>query len=378
DFTHALVRHALYAGLSPARQTRLHRQIAETMEAVYGACAVEHAAEIARHYHRSASLPGGGSGIRYCLAAADQAERTAAFADVAGHLQAALDLLPAKSVERPRVLGRLGLALAYALRADEAMGAARDAAAGIAETESRQVAAGYLVQMLCALRDAGAPFSIGPLCQRGLEYVDEDHDATWAVLKSFETIDREIDDPIGLGLPLDTEERRTITEILKGSVMLKDVPWSSLAWKSRADILAVDSAFPESHFMVGQYRRGLPVLRESAEQNEHQGKIGRALGQWAAVSRFHIALGEFAAAQEARSGGAALAERLPEPSIATAQLVGAEDEWRLAMDEGWDTPMQEVGPRPGEGLPRRAYRAANGAAIARTHAHMGRVEPAMR
>src|SRR5262249_21997661 len=57
DFTHALVRHTLYEGLNPARQARLHRAIAEAMEAVYGDRAVEHAAEIARHYHRSATLP---------------------------------------------------------------------------------------------------------------------------------------------------------------------------------------------------------------------------------------------------------------------------------------------------------------------------------
>src|SRR5262249_35188922 len=62
----------------------------------------------------------------------------------------------------------------------------------------------------------------------------------------------------------------------------------------------------------------------------------------------------------------------------TAQLVAAEDEWRLAMDEGWDIPMQRVGPRPGEGWPRRVYRAANIAGIARMHARMGRVELAMR
>src|SRR5262249_25549920 len=35
DFTHALIRHALYAELSPSRQVRLHRQIAEVMERVY-------------------------------------------------------------------------------------------------------------------------------------------------------------------------------------------------------------------------------------------------------------------------------------------------------------------------------------------------------
>jgi tetratricopeptide (TPR) repeat protein len=377
DFTHALVRHTLYEGLSPARQVRLHRAIAETMEAAYGDAAIEHAAEIARHYHRSATLPGAERGVPFCMAAADQAERSAAFADVAGHLRAALDLLPAKSAERPRVLARLGLALAYALRFDEAVGTARDAAAEIAETESRQAAASYLMEAIYALRDAGAATSVGALCQRGLDYVGKIRDATGAVLKTFEAVDRQANDPAGLGISVDTEEGGDITEILKASAMLWAVPSSFLAWRSRADILNGDP-FPEYDFRVGEYRSGLPLLREAAEQSEQQGKIGRAVEAWASVARFHAALGEFAAAQEARNRGATLAERLPEPSIATAQLIGAEDEWRLAMDEGWDFPMQRVGPRPGEGQPRRVYRAANVAAIARMHAHMGRVEPAMR
>src|SRR5262245_20521515 len=143
DFTHALVRHTLYEGLSPARQERLHRAIAETMEAVYGERAVEHAAEIARHYHRSATLPGAGAGVPYCLAAADGAERTAAFAEVAGHLRSALDLLPAQAPERPRLRARLGLALAWSLRFEEARVVARDAAADIAEAEGREAAADY-------------------------------------------------------------------------------------------------------------------------------------------------------------------------------------------------------------------------------------------
>src|SRR5262245_2430978 len=72
DFTHATVPHTLYEALSPVRQVRLHREIAETMEAVYGDRAAEHAAEIARHYHRSAPLPGAERGVPWCLAAADQ------------------------------------------------------------------------------------------------------------------------------------------------------------------------------------------------------------------------------------------------------------------------------------------------------------------
>src|SRR5262249_27580393 len=58
DFTHALVRHTLYEGLNPARQVRLHRAIAEAMEAVPRGGGREHAAENARHHPGRASVPG--------------------------------------------------------------------------------------------------------------------------------------------------------------------------------------------------------------------------------------------------------------------------------------------------------------------------------
>src|SRR3990172_2566390 len=43
DFAHALIRHTLYSELSPSRQVRLHRGIAEAMERLYGGRAMEHA-----------------------------------------------------------------------------------------------------------------------------------------------------------------------------------------------------------------------------------------------------------------------------------------------------------------------------------------------
>ena len=73
DFTHALVRHTLYEQLSPPRQARLHRQIAEGMEQAYGALVEEHAAAVAEQYHRSKDLPGAERGVPYAVAAADRA-----------------------------------------------------------------------------------------------------------------------------------------------------------------------------------------------------------------------------------------------------------------------------------------------------------------
>src|SRR5439155_1310811 len=65
DFTHALIRHTLYAELNPSRQVRLHRRIAEAMEER----SPERAADIAYHYHRSAAMSGAERGVAPALAA---------------------------------------------------------------------------------------------------------------------------------------------------------------------------------------------------------------------------------------------------------------------------------------------------------------------
>ena len=50
DFMHALIRETIHSNLSPLRRVRLHRQIAETMEHVYGDRIAEHSAEVAQQY----------------------------------------------------------------------------------------------------------------------------------------------------------------------------------------------------------------------------------------------------------------------------------------------------------------------------------------
>src|SRR4029077_18009359 len=102
------------------RQVGLRRESPEGMEGVYGDRPIEHAAEIARHYHRSASLPGAERGVAYCLAAAERAERAGALEEVADAIAMALELLPADDVRRGRLLARRGRALASTKRASEA------------------------------------------------------------------------------------------------------------------------------------------------------------------------------------------------------------------------------------------------------------------
>src|SRR5262249_60666320 len=105
---HALVRQTLYGALNPSRRARLHRSIAEAMEAVYAERAVERAADIAAHYHRSKELRGAERGAEYAIAATDRAAAAYAHDLVASLLRLALGLLPPDNRRRPRLLARLG------------------------------------------------------------------------------------------------------------------------------------------------------------------------------------------------------------------------------------------------------------------------------
>jgi tetratricopeptide (TPR) repeat protein len=194
------------------------------------------------------------------------------------------------------------------------------------------------------------------------------------VLKAHEIRAMEMNDPTGLGIALDTPERRELAAALRdmsSTGALTTVDPAFFDWISGAD-------FSLSRKPMAAPAQDLPRMRERAEEFERQGKIGGAVSHWAIVSSFHATLGEFVQSQEARRRGSALAERLPEEQIATVFLVGAEDEWRMAMDEGWDAPMENVGPGMGQGAVRAHYRASVDASIARRHARMGRCEPAMR
>jgi tetratricopeptide (TPR) repeat protein len=307
------------------------------------------------------------------LAAADEAERSAAFADAVGHLRVALELLPAAAEERSSVLGRLGLTLVQA-GFDEGTEVACDAARRIADREGSAAAAAYLAKVATALNEIGGnPPWLGRVTELGLAYAGERHDLTWATLKAFAILIASHD----LGIPEDTAARREIAALCAPL----DEPPGVLSWflipSSRAELEA-RAARTSAFLVVGQYHQDLPAVQQLAAEHERIGNLAHAIANWTTVSRFQVALGAFAEARETRARAIALAERSPQLLWAPQFLIAAEDEWRLATDDAWDAPL-EVGVPDLRELPQGSqFRATFDASIARMHAHMGRVEPAMR
>ena len=151
QFGHALIRHAIYADLNPSRQVRLHRRVAHALEAARTASPARvAAAEVAAQYQHSAVLPGAEAGVAPAMEAAEQAQAASAHAEAASFLHVACELAPPGDVRLPRLRARLGLALAWALRMDEAVQAAAAAAEELAAAEGRQAAAGYLAEVTSA------------------------------------------------------------------------------------------------------------------------------------------------------------------------------------------------------------------------------------
>jgi DNA-binding CsgD family transcriptional regulator len=185
EFSHALVREALYEEMNPSRRARLHRRAAHAIEVLGGGRDLETATELATQYHRSAALPGAEHGVVHALSAADMAEERFARADTARLLRIARDLShELQPARRAAILGRLALAEADALELDEARRTAADALDTMAEAGSDDDAvADFLWSLAKALRDAGAPPDhVRPLVERGLELVGDRRDIHWARL----------------------------------------------------------------------------------------------------------------------------------------------------------------------------------------------------
>jgi len=347
DFVHALIRHTLYGALSPPRQVRLHRQIAETIEEVYGVYAAEHAAEIAEQYHRSAALPGAERGVAHCLRAAEQAERAAAFSEAAMYLRMAVELLPSNDPQRARLLARLGLALAWSLTFEDAVKVAGEAGELLAATEGNEAAADYLATAARATAWAGCMSGAGELAERGMGYVGRRRDATWALLRAMHLARQEATDPANPGIRLDTPERRELVVVVRalppeeGGRIMSNEFLDAAAFDSRQDVLQTAGNQP-GHLMnlAGEFRRALPLWQFEAQNNERQGCIAAAAGQWALAAICHFALGNLPMGRVVYHRGMELAARLANATMWAQNLTAAQFVECLAVEQGWESLLE--------------------------------------
>jgi class 3 adenylate cyclase len=330
-FAHALIQQTVYGEFSPSRRLRLHRRLAEFLSRD-GAAARDplRAGEIAAQYHRSRGLPGAEAGAEPALSAATNAEAVAAYDTAARFLRLALELLPEDDLRRPRLLGRLGLALTWALDFDEAVSVAIEASDAIAVAEGAAAATEYLAEATTACAMAWSFPHAFELAPRGLRYADR-RDTAWARLLAFDCMRREADDPEHLGIPLDTPERDEAARILRAA-QLDPLGWALLegVFRSRDEALASTNLLVLIYW-AGEYRRALEPLQGEAERSLTRGQLARAARCQSFMAFCHGALGELAEARHAIDRAKALVARIGTPVFHDVQ---AETNLALAYDEG--------------------------------------------
>jgi len=242
-FAHAIVRHAVYEGQSRDRRVRLHRRIAKTLEAAYSGKELDHAADIAVQYHASAELPDAGAGLRYALAAADQARAAFAHDRVVTLLRIARDLAgEAETDAQIEILTRLTLAEAESVRSVAACVSAERALEVMAASGAPPRArAEFLASVAQALKHSGASAQLWePLVDHGLELLQGERDVLWAKLTLLRDHYSEITcGPIGTALWMGQD--RQAVAIARGSDDESDYATTleALEWRTRAETDAI-------------------------------------------------------------------------------------------------------------------------------------------
>ena len=382
DFTHALIRHTLYGELSPSRQVRLHRRLAEEMERVYGN-RIEHAAEIAHQWHRSSAIAGAERGVPHCFTAADTAQKAAAHEEAAAFLGMALDLLPEGDSRRPRLLARRALALAWSLRNEEAVRVASEAADLLAASEGRDAAADYLAEAAPAVYGSTFDPRAWPLAQHGLGYVGGRRDLTWAMLASYDLDRREAADPEFPGIPLDVPERHEISRILTAQgleLFGRSVFVNTFLFDSREDAIKRGGTVAGVlAFWAGEYERASTLGSEITARNLERGRLDFAVLSLSLVARCQAALGNLASSRDAVSQGNALLERIGNPLGLSFFLQAAPIGQAFVRGEGYELLLPVFDRIFAENTPGlRWVMAIALAAAASFYAHVGRMEDALR
>ncbi|HSJ34170.1 MAG TPA: AAA family ATPase [Acidimicrobiia bacterium] len=123
-FSHDLIRHTLYAGLTPGTRATAHRRAAESLESLYGAELEDHLAEVSMHYFAAASSGDPDRAIEFGRRAGDQALDSMAYEEAVRLYAMVAEVMEGDAGVAPAELGDLYLALGDArVRAGDLPGA---------------------------------------------------------------------------------------------------------------------------------------------------------------------------------------------------------------------------------------------------------------
>ncbi len=95
QFSHILIRETLYDEMTATRRARLHRRIAEALEALHGSDPDAYLPQLAYHFHEAGTAGDPAKVVEYSTRAAERDMAVLAYEQAAGHCQIALAALAA-------------------------------------------------------------------------------------------------------------------------------------------------------------------------------------------------------------------------------------------------------------------------------------------
>ena len=353
-FVHNLIRHTVYDDQSVPRRVRLHRKLAEALERAASGEAPQGAvaAEIAVQYHHSRSLPGADRGVDHALAAAGHAEGVAAYAQTADFLRIALDLLPDGDVRRPRLLGRLGLALAWSRAFDEAVAVAGEAGEAIVVAEGHAAGSSYLSDAAYACSLAGGQTFAWALARQGLGHAGDRRDVAWARMVSFDHERRAAEDPDHPGISLDTPERGESARIVRQARLDPLAPGPMEGVFASRDEALTSSNLAVLVFWAGEFDLSVPWLEAEATRALAQGQLARGTRCFVFIAECHLAQGRLQQGRRAFEEAKALAARMGQQ---TFNVLHCEITLALTTDEGLEELEATLAPIARPGIPALAF-----------------------
>ncbi len=190
EFSHALIRQTLAAGLSLPRRQRLHLKVADAIERAAGANAEQHASDLAHHLFQAGTAADPARTTRFLALAGDRALASGAFDEALRHFDDALSL---QDEDDPRHVADLRYKKGRALRSlglgDEALEEWRAALAAYEDLGDGEGIARTVFDAGWDLAWRGRMREAQTLSRRGLDRLGERQDATrcrlLAALASF-------------------------------------------------------------------------------------------------------------------------------------------------------------------------------------------------
>lgn len=344
EFTHALVAHTLYTELNPSRQVRLHRTIAEALQALPAVPA----AEVAYQYHRSAALPGAEAGVPWALRAADEARAAYSWDQVVAFTRMALDLMAPDDVRVPEVTGALGHALPFVQEPEPAIEAMKLWAETLFNRGDVAQGLDYLMLGHRALVGGGYEVEAFELARIAKPWLlGNDHRASvWFRLLILRYEEETAPDYVGLtaGSPEHIELFRAWDAL--GPIDNSTVQRSAMrTYGSRAEVMAWPHSYPLwaawATFQAGEFRETEPMHAIRAKEALEAGMIDEAVQQLSFQAACNISLGNFGRGVALLDQATELAERIP-PGSGVSAIGGRRWDLAYALNTGWEAKHAQI------------------------------------